>query len=84
MAGPSTGGHTIPLETLDLLFALTLAGYTVVVTDQLSATHAQSAALGGGGRSRALSAPVVAPTLAALTNLVMGLTMAYMLILMLT
>ncbi len=91
------GGHsagTIRFPFLAFVFALALLGYVVWVTDRLPALAPVSALRQAGGgpgawpgaaphpRGAPLSPPL-SPRLAACCEIVMGITMGYMLIMML-
>lgn len=83
MTGVTSGAHRVPLATLDYLFALFMVGYTVLVVDRLSDGAEARVGTLTGGAPAAASARLVAPTTAGITNIAMGLTMAYMLVMML-
>jgi hypothetical protein len=86
MTSPAIGGHsgmstmsggaTVPWPTLDYAFALFMVGYAVLVVDRLPAL----AKVGVPGR--ASDTKPLAPTTAAATNIVMAVTMGYMLAMM--
>jgi hypothetical protein len=90
MAGPAAmGGQsagTIRFPLLAFVFAFALLGYVVWVTDRLPALAPVSAlreARGGPGAAPHPRAAPLSPRLAACCEIVMGLTMGYMLIVLL-
>jgi hypothetical protein len=84
MSGMSAGGGLVPLATLDYAFVLFMVGYAVLVVDRLPAL----AAIGSGdlqivGHGDAVTtARPLARTTAAIINIVMAITMGYMLTMM--
>lgn len=83
MSMGSSGGTMMPWDTLDLLLAFFMIGYTVLLTDRLPSV----AAHGGIGEPRALgghggAGGLYAPRGAAGLGIVMAAGMAYMLIMM--
>ena len=84
MSGMSAGGGLVPLATLDYVFVVFMVGYAVLVVDRLPAF----AAVGSGdlqvvrhGTAATIARPL-APTTAAIINIVMAITMGYMLTMM--
>jgi hypothetical protein len=84
MSGMSAGGGLVPLATLDYAFVLFMVGYAVLVVDRLPALAAiGSGELRGVGHAdAATTARSLAPTTAAIINIVMAITMGYMLTMM--
>ena len=84
MPGMSAGGGLVPLATLDYVFVIFMVSYAVLVVDRLPAI----AAAGSGdlqivGHSDAVTtARPLALTTAAIINIVMAITMGYMLTMM--
>jgi hypothetical protein len=84
MSMPALGIGTVPLPTLDYAFAIFMVCYAVVIMDRLPVAvlvDSGSLRIVGLGRPGG-SAAVVAPRLAAATNIVMAITMGYMLTMM--
>lgn len=84
MSGMHANGGLVPVPTLDYAFAVFMIGYTVLVIDRLPRLSVVgSGDLRVAGHPEAASAGrPLAPTMAALTNVVMAITMAYMLTMM--
>ena len=84
MAAMSAGGGLVPLPTLDYAFVIFMIGYAVLVIDRLP----RLSVLGtgdlqvAGHPGTASTATPLAPTMAALTNTAMAITMGYMLTMM--
>jgi hypothetical protein len=85
MAGMSAGG-LVPLPTLDYAFVIFMIGYSVLVVDRLPVIAVVGSgdlqAIGHGGAASAAGLAPLAPRLAAATNIVMAITMGYMLTMM--
>lgn len=85
MSGMSMGsGSTVPVPTLDYAFVLFMLAYAVIVIDRLPVIAAV-----GSGDLQVIGRPTtseskrpLAPRLAAVTNIVMAITMGYMLTMM--
>jgi hypothetical protein len=84
MPGMNAGGGLVPLATLDYAFVIFVVGYTVLVVDRLPAIAAMRSrdpqVVGHGGA--ATTARPLAPATAAINNIVMAITMGYMLTMM--
>lgn len=81
----SMGGSTEPGSAVPLVLAVTLLGCVVWTADRMSsmAPVAAIAATGGGAPARPSAAPVpLSPRLSACCEIAMGVTMGYMLIVM--
>jgi hypothetical protein len=81
MPGMSASGGLVPLATLDYVFVIFMVGYAVLVVDRLPAL----ATIGSGdlqvvgqGDTATTGRPL-APTIAAIINIVMAITMGYLL-----
>ncbi|MEJ1230765.1 MAG: DUF5134 domain-containing protein [Galbitalea sp.] len=77
-------GATVPAPTLDYAFVIFMLGYAVLVIDRLPVIAAV-----GGGELHVIGSPAtassgrpLAPRTAAATNIVMAITMGYMLTMM--
>lgn len=82
LAHPIPGAPAIALPSLDLAFLALMVAYAVGAVDRASADVGAGRLAPGLGEGTA-ARPLLAPRLAALQNAAMGLTMAYMLVLML-
>jgi uncharacterized membrane protein len=84
MSGMSAGGGLVPLATLDYAFVIFMVGYAVLVVDRLPAIAATGSGdlqiVGHGGA--VTTAQPLATTTAAIINIVMAITMGYMLTMM--
>jgi len=84
MSGMSVGGGLVPLATLDYALVIFMVGYAVLVVDRLPGL----AAIGSGDlrvvghKDTATTARPLATTTAAIINIVMAVTMGYMLTMM--
>jgi hypothetical protein len=84
MAGMSADGGLVPLPTLDYALVIFMVGYVVLVTDRLprlSVVGTGDLQVAGHPVGASAAKPL-APTMAALTNIAMALTMGYMLTMM--
>ena len=84
MSGMSASGGLVPVPTLDYAFVIFMIGYAVLVIDRLprlSIDGTGDLQVAGHPVGAAVAKPL-APTMAALTNIVMALTMSYMLTMM--
>ncbi len=84
VSGMSSGGGLVPFPTLDYAFVVFMIGYAVLVIDRLprlSIVGTGDFQVTGHPGASAAAKPL-APTTAALTNIVMAITMGYMLTMM--
>ena len=83
MSGMSAGGGLVPFPTLDYAFVIFMVGYAVLVIDRLPRLSVVGTGdLQVAGHPGGAAAKPLAPTTAALTNIVMAITMGYMLTMM--
>jgi hypothetical protein len=90
-AGMGAAAGVVPFVTLDLLFLLFMVGYSVLAVDRLPALSiagngpeiATAGPTGSVATPTVLATTVFAPRLAAGTNIVMAISMGYMLTMML-
>jgi hypothetical protein len=84
LSGMSASGGLVPLATLDYAFVIFMVGYAVLVVDRLpaiAATGSGDLQVVGHGGAVTTGRPL-APTTAGIINIVMVITMGYMLTMM--
>jgi hypothetical protein len=84
MPGMSASGGLVPFPTLDYALVIFMIGYAVLVIDRLPRLSLVGTGVlqVAGHRGGAVAARPLAPTMAALTNIGMAITMGYMLTMM--
>jgi hypothetical protein len=84
MPGMSAGGGLVPLATLDYVLVIFMVGYAVLVIDRLpplAAAGSGELKIFGHGDAATTARPL-APASAGIINILMAITMGYMLTMM--